>query len=286
MTILRRNLLRLWILCSLLWLAFFLKEVINHPPSDNEMGNVAVAFLLPPIICFLLGWGLTRVWERFGEAHWLRLPENLRRGLTRLYLVVAVPWVAWFVFEIFNAGTGYRSQRDIAYAFRMLLIVPIGGPILVLVIVWVVAGFRKSENKIEKTQDVSAHNADSPLKTFAPRSSVDYYAVINRAVVNLASNDRTNRQRIYELARKVLHSELRGQDRSRTKCEWKSFEKAVRNVETDAATRQRAQQKIEPASTPLLVFSLLFPSYWMIDCTSTSLYWVARLPSLRREKDR
>lgn len=85
----------------------------------------------------------------------------------------------------------------------MLLIVPIGGPILVLVIVWVIAGFRKSENKIEKTQDVSTHNGDGPLKTFAPRSSVDYYAVINRAVVNLASNDRTNRQRIYELARKV-----------------------------------------------------------------------------------
>ena len=65
----------------------------------------------------------------------------------------------------------------------------------------------------------------------------------------------------------MLHSELRGRTGHRTKCEWKSFEKAVRNVETDAATGRRGQQKIEPASTPLLVFSLLFPSYWMIDCT-------------------
>jgi hypothetical protein len=144
MTILRRNIFRLWILCSLLWLAFLLKDVINRPPPNDEMGNVAVALLLPPIICFFAGWGLTRVWERFGEARWRRLPEHLRRGLTRLYLVVSVPWVAWFVFEIFNAGTGYRSERDIAYAFRMLLILPIGLPILVWLIVWVFAGFRKS----------------------------------------------------------------------------------------------------------------------------------------------
>lgn len=283
MTILRRNIFRLWILCSVLWLAFVIQLIVRQPPREDEISVVAAFVLLPPIISFFGGLGLTRVWERFGEAHWLRLPEHLRRGLARLYLVVAVPWVAWFVFEIFNAGTGYRSQRDIAHAFRMLLIVPIGCPLLMLVIVWVIAGFRKSEYKIEKTQNAPAPNGVTPFETFVPRSPEDYYAVINRAVVNLTNSDWTERHRIYERARQVLHSELRGRDRSQSKHEWKSFEKAVRDVETDATTRQRAGKTFGPASTPLLVFSLFFPSYWMINSTSMSLYWVARLPRYKEQ---
>jgi hypothetical protein len=201
---------------------------------------------------------------------------HLRRGVTRLYIVVAVPWVAWYGYQILDAAqrSGYASQRAISHAFWLLLIVPIGGPILLLVIVWIIAGFRKSDWESEKTQDVAAHNDVGPLETFAPRSSEDYCAVINRAVANLTINDRTNRQRIYERARTVLHSELRGQDRSRTKYEWKSFEKAIHDIEN-------AEKRVEPASTALLCFSILFPSCWMLDCSSMSLYWVARLPKIR-----
>lgn len=159
--------------------------------------------------------------------------------------------------------------------FWFLLIVPIGGPILLLVIVWIIAGFRKSEREIEKIQHVSTQNDVGSLETFTPRSTEDYYAVINRAVGNLSSNDRTSRQRIYERARTLLDSELRGQDRSRTKYEWKSFEKAIRDVEKD-------KKKVEPASTALLCLSIFFPSYWMLDCTSMSLYWVARFPKIRK----
>ncbi len=151
MTILRRNLFRLWILCSLLWLAFLLKEIINHPPRRDQMIVVAAFINLPPIILLLLGLGLTRVWERFGEAYWLRLPEHLRRGLTRLYLVVAVPWVAWFGYQILDASqrSGYTARRAVSHAFWSLLVVPIGGPILFLMLAWVVAGFRKSGPKPE-----------------------------------------------------------------------------------------------------------------------------------------
>jgi hypothetical protein len=146
MTPLRRNLFRLWILCCLLWLAFILLEAINHPPHGNDISNVVVVFILPPIIFFLAGWELTRIWERFGAAHWFRLPENVRRGLTRLYLVVAVPWVAWYGYQILYASqhSGYSSQRAMSHDFWSLLIVPIGGPVLLLVIMWVFAGFRKS----------------------------------------------------------------------------------------------------------------------------------------------
>jgi hypothetical protein len=67
-------------------------------------------------------------------------------SLTRLYVVVAVPWVAWYGYQIFDAAqrSSYSSQRAISHAFWSLLIVPNGGPILLVMIVWVLAGFRKS----------------------------------------------------------------------------------------------------------------------------------------------
>jgi hypothetical protein len=37
------------------------------------------------------------------------------------------------------------AEREIAHAFWLMLIVPIGGPISLLVILWVLAGFRKSD---------------------------------------------------------------------------------------------------------------------------------------------
>src|SRR5271167_3776003 len=51
----------------------------NHKPSDEEWLEFYAIVALPPIVLFLAGLGLVRIWERFGEAHWLRLPEHLRR---------------------------------------------------------------------------------------------------------------------------------------------------------------------------------------------------------------
>jgi hypothetical protein len=78
-------------------------------------------------------------------THWSRLPEHLRRGLLRLYVVVSVPWVAWFGYQLLDhlQRPYYSRSRHAADAFWSLLVVPIGGPILLLVIVWVVAGFRR-----------------------------------------------------------------------------------------------------------------------------------------------
>ena len=80
------------------------------------------------------------------RKHWLKLPDHLRRGLTRLYLVVAVPWVLWYGSQVLEAAqhSGSAAQRAMAHAFWSLLVVPIGGPALLLLIVWVLAGFRKS----------------------------------------------------------------------------------------------------------------------------------------------
>src|ERR1700674_5050671 len=91
--------------------------------------------------------GIAWIWKRFGKVHWRRLPEHLRRGALRLYLVVTVPWVAWYGYHIFDALQRHRYGpvwRYISGAVGSLLVVPIGGPILFSVIVWVAAGFRKS----------------------------------------------------------------------------------------------------------------------------------------------
>jgi len=39
------------------------------------------------------------------------VPPHVRRGLLRLYLVVAVPSVSWFGFRVLDASSHYRSHR-------------------------------------------------------------------------------------------------------------------------------------------------------------------------------
>jgi hypothetical protein len=82
-------------------------------------------------------------------VHWLRLPKHVRRGLLRLYVVVSVPWVAWFGYQIYNVLEVYCSRfswcfDDVSEPLWSLLIVPIGGPLSLLALLWVVAGLRKS----------------------------------------------------------------------------------------------------------------------------------------------
>jgi hypothetical protein len=112
---------------------------------NERIALIAFAFV-PPLVLFLAGIGIWSAWRYFAKEHWLSLPTNVRKGLLRLYLVVAVPWVAWFGYVIFDfvQHHHYWHWRDISHAFWSLLIVPIGGPILLLVIVWVISGFRKS----------------------------------------------------------------------------------------------------------------------------------------------
>ena len=154
MTVLRRTLFLLWMLFGLLWLAFVV-EVFHYQGEPNSNTSVAGIFLLPPTILFLAGLGLTLIWERFGQAHWLRLPENLRRGIARLYLVVTVPWVAWYIYQIFDAGSHYDFEdEELYHAFWSLLIVPIGGPTLFAIIVWIVIGFQGTEARNKETKHI------------------------------------------------------------------------------------------------------------------------------------
>jgi hypothetical protein len=186
MTILRRNLFRFWILCCFLWLVFVAEVFVHDRPPDNELIFVAAFFFLPPIILFFAGLALARIWERFGEQHWLRLPQYLRRGLTRLYLVVAVPWVAWYSYQIIEAAqhSGNASQRAISHAFWSLLIVPIGGPILFGVIMWVIAGFRNTPPTIMDAFIRLAYGNSPPPKTAKLQDAIElsYAQLLGRIV--------------------------------------------------------------------------------------------------------
>ena len=193
MTILRRNLFRFWILCCLLWLAFVAEVFIHDRPPDNKMIFVAAVFFLPPIILFFAGLGLARIWERFGEQHWLRLPQHLRRGLTRLYLVVAVPWVAWYGYQISDAArrsSSYASERAMSHAFWSLLVVPIGGPVLLLLIMWVLAGFRKSSPTTKEAQPTQKTPSDATVASKSPANPPpDLFEIGRRFAIILMDPD-------------------------------------------------------------------------------------------------
>jgi hypothetical protein len=158
MSKLQQNLLLIWGLLALAW-AIYVRA---------QPGSVAVLFIIPPAILFFAGWGLTRLWEVYGKVYWLRLPLHLRRGLLRLYIAASVPWIAFFGYRFLDALQRPLYQRHTAgEAFWSLLIVPVGGPIALLVLMWVLAGFRKSEqtaNEPAPGAKVNARSAQSQPK--------------------------------------------------------------------------------------------------------------------------
>src|SRR5262245_11151288 len=84
-------------------------------------------------------------WETIRESLGSLVPPYLRRGLLRLYIVIAVPWIAWFGFQTISALDQHGPVwRYVSAPLLSLLIVPVGAPILFFAIVWVFAGFRSS----------------------------------------------------------------------------------------------------------------------------------------------
>jgi hypothetical protein len=108
------------------------------------------------------------------------LPFHLRRGLLRIYIAVSVPWVAFFGYKFLDA-LQRPYQHHAAGAFWSLLIVPVGGPISLLVIMWVLAGFRKSQTASEATTSAGIDTRSSQPNPKGPttdtrntKSTADY----------------------------------------------------------------------------------------------------------------
>jgi hypothetical protein len=213
------------------------------------------------------------------------VPPHVRRGFLRLYLAVAAPWVVWYGYQLLDAINRHRPQRYVDEALRSLLIVPIGAPIIFVILVWVVAGFQKSalRSDVPKAEPTPA----------SPPSSVDFYPIIARAVASLADNTPEARQAVYERARSILLTQLSEQLTPDTQIarEQKALEAATEKVEMNwpaglsKSFRGRKQTrnnqlKIAPKSREPIIWQRAS----LIDVTCMSLWWVARLPrgTLRR----
>lgn len=80
-------------------------------------------------------------------TRWRELPNHQRRGLLRLYLVLTGSWLVWHGVAIYSVIHGhlYWHWHEISNSFWSLLIVPVGGPLLLLAFLWVRSGFGKSD---------------------------------------------------------------------------------------------------------------------------------------------
>lgn len=88
-----------------------------------------------------------KVWKPIREK-WRSVPAHIRKGLLRLYIAVSTLWVVWFGYQILVVPVRYISRL-----FWTLLFVPIGGPILFFIVLWIFEGFRKPQIEIGHLRD-------------------------------------------------------------------------------------------------------------------------------------
>jgi hypothetical protein len=207
---------------------YILTHPLGEPPPDyseiSSAPELILVILLIAIAILLIrlrhspAWqSLIPAWLRFLISSWLRLSEHLRRGLTRLYLVVAVPWTAWFGYRLLDA----HNPRLAFDAFWSLLIVPIGFPIATIVVLWVIAGFQEPTG--------AASSTDQPESSAA--RAKHYYAIIADAVSQLENKDKQARATLYAQARTILVDKLNGQNWGQFRRECKALENAIRQFE-------------------------------------------------------
>jgi hypothetical protein len=152
----RRKVLGVWALLSAFWAIYVLAQPPSYAGYNEGQGVFA---LLPPILSLLVGFVFTWVWQAHANVYWLRVPQHIRRGLLRLYLVLSVPWAGWFALQILVNGPRWRH---FPHALLSLLIVPVGAPVASFLIYWVVVGFQKSGRKFDNSRSTSDHPPSGP----------------------------------------------------------------------------------------------------------------------------
>jgi hypothetical protein len=113
-----------------------------------------------------------------------------------------------------------------------------------------------------------------------------FYPVIARAIGQLSENTREARQAMYDRARTTLRAQLGEQSNSFMQ-DSHALEFAIRKLEKESLRSETTKIRAAKISlrdprhyptTAYLVISIFFPRLWILDFTSMSLYWVARLP--------
>jgi hypothetical protein len=195
-------------------------------------------------------------------------PPNVRRGLLRLYFVISAAWIAWFGYQLFVEFTRkpYLQPSNIAQLTWLLVVAPACLPLLFVVVTWILNGFRKADETNEESE---------PLP--------DYEALIRRAVGETPFANRRERKAVYRRARTALENNGKHLPARERAARWRKLGLAVRSAEADFAAQERARRKAEKASTALLLFTVfIIPGIWLLDVSSLALYWIARLPVLKR----
>ena len=188
------------------------------------------------------------------------VPRRVRRGLARAYLVIAVPSVLWFGFQIIGTISSryYWHWRDISHAVSFLLFELVAVPAIYVLTVWIIAGFSEP-----------------------PPPAADYRPLLLRAISQLPENNPASRAKLYERAAVALTEHLRRKTPkmldSHITNETEELRRTTRELEREISTAERKWQASTKGSTALLfVAALGFPVLWVLDFTSMSLYWIAR----------
>jgi len=73
-----------------------------------------------------------------GTFRFVHSKKHVRKGLLRLYFAIAITWIGWVGYKSLPALTDGSGGDGLSSIVWLILMVPLGGPIL---IAWVVAGF-------------------------------------------------------------------------------------------------------------------------------------------------
>ncbi len=148
--------LRVFLRLSAIWVPISAIPYLNDFARDfpnirgDDLRAVAVGALGPPMAILVAGIGLYlsslslwRIWQTFGAEHWLRLPDNVRRGLARLYLATAIPWTVYFGYRMAVDSSRHYGDRYIRDDLLWLLSIPAGAIALFMVFCWIFDGFNR-----------------------------------------------------------------------------------------------------------------------------------------------
>jgi hypothetical protein len=116
-----------------------------------------------------------RVLKRLHKK-WRSIPAHIRKGLLRLYIVVTLLWIGWYgsqIVAVLNSHSYGPVWRYVSRLFWMLLLVPIGGPILLFILIWVSEGFRKPQVDVGNLRHADPHPTGSSTDSRDAKSPHD-----------------------------------------------------------------------------------------------------------------
>jgi hypothetical protein len=168
--------------------------------------------------------------------------------------------------------------------FLYLLLPPVALAISIAAVIWIGLGFKRSSRVAKSapwTRQILQGQNHVPNIPNPADTSDKYYQLLSNAFSQLDNRDWEQRLAIYNKVRTILSDQLSDQGKARAKVERRALETAIAKIDAEQRSQEREEHRAAPASTVLLVFSLIFPGIWIMDLTCVSLYWIARLPKVR-----